>query len=695
MRSCFILFFILNISNSLAQSKKIDSLNAVISSNKHDTIIGSALNDLTKFYINLGDTANYYLSIDKFGKLFEKSKNQKLGSSYYLLQATFEENIHGDKVKTLELFQRSYDCSIKANDKTTAGRRLSKIGKLFMDLGKFKEAIDILYKSIKLNEEIGNLVGVSYSYFGLGEVFRLQKNPKKALESYYRGYALAQQTQDKFALSASYNNIGMIYNMNEQTDSALFYFNKAVDFNTKNNNEPGVASALERISTIYMRKNQHQKAIELLERVLKIKQKYGDKQQMAVTYINLAEAFLGLKKHAAASKNLELAIDISRQLNLVEFLEYCYKLEGIIYKAEGKYEKSAESLFKYIQLHDSLITMQTSRLASEQEGKFQSERKKKEIELLNKDKVIQEADLKKQKQFSYFVVLVAILLGLTVFVIFRGLKQKQKDNKALSEKNEIINKQKIVVEEKNKEITDSINYAKRIQYALLASDNFLKKYLAKHFVFFKPKDIVSGDFYWATTHNEKFYLAVCDSTGHGVPGAFMSLLNIGFLSEAINEKEITEPNLIFDHVRRRLVETISAEGQKDGFDGILICLDTNTKQISYAAANNAPVIVSNGVVIDGESNKMPVGYGEKNDPFDLYIAKGKPGDMLYLFTDGYQDQFGGPKGKKFMSKKLNELLVSVSREVPDQQRTILKTNLQEWKGELEQVDDVCVIGIKL
>ncbi|HAA00839.1 MAG TPA: hypothetical protein DEP18_04905 [Flavobacteriales bacterium] len=269
--------------------------------------------------------------------------------------------------------------------------------------------------------------------------------------------------------------------------------------------------------------------------------------------------------------------------------------------------------------------------------------------------------------------------------------------KKVKERTHELNHQKELVEEKNKEITDSINYARRIQYALLAHDDLLKENLPEHFVLFMPKDIVSGDFYWACLHprgnSNDFYLAVCDSTGHGVPGAFMSLLNISFLNEAINEKTIEEPGKILDHTRRRLIENISQQGQKDGMDGILVRFSEG--KISFAAANNPPLIIRNGEEIELAADKMPIGQSDRIDPFTTVIPDLQKGDMFYLFTDGYPDQFGGPKGKKFKYRQLYDLLKEIAHLSMTEQRTILESTIENWKGDLEQVDDICVIGIRV
>jgi len=303
------------------------------------------------------------------------------------------------------------------------------------------------------------------------------------------------------------------------------------------------------------------------------------------------------------------------------------------------------------------------------------------------------------KTFWFRLLSIGLIIYSIVFVFRLRNKQlldrQEQLETTVKERTHEIEHQKHLIEEKQKEIVDSINYAKRIQYALLAHKDFLKENIPQHFIFFNPKDIVSGDFYWATKKGDRFYLAVCDSTGHGVPGAFMSLLSIGFLTEAIGEKNIEKPNEVFNFVRQRLIENISKEGQRDGFDGILICIDSKTKKMTYASANNEPVLMRDYKISEQPGDRMPVGMGEKKESFNLFEIDLKENDVIYLYTDGYADQFGGPKGKKFKYGKLNQLLLDISSKPFDEQREILQLAFDEWRGELEQVDDVCIIGIGL
>ncbi len=274
----------------------------------------------------------------------------------------------------------------------------------------------------------------------------------------------------------------------------------------------------------------------------------------------------------------------------------------------------------------------------------------------------------------------------------------------VKERTEEVMKQKDLLEEKQKEIVDSIHYARRIQTTILPGNEYLAKNLPDFFVLFKPQSIVSGDFYWATrvvkkvedkVVGERFYLAVCDSTGHGVPGAFMSILNISFLNEAINEKQIEAPNEILDYVRKRLIKNLSHEGGQDGMDGTVICFDKMKNTITYASAHNAPIMVRDKNIIELKADKMPIGKGIKTEPFTLHEIDAKKGDTIYFYTDGFADQFGGPKGKKFKYKTLNTLLLENSELPLTQQAEMLLNAFTDWKGQLEQIDDVCVFAVRV
>ena len=291
-------------------------------------------------------------------------------------------------------------------------------------------------------------------------------------------------------------------------------------------------------------------------------------------------------------------------------------------------------------------------------------------------------------------------LGQALLKMREGLAESERilEQKVIERTEEVV-RQRHIVEEKHKEITDSINYAERIQRSFLASKELLNENLKDHFVFFKPKDIVSGDFYFAEKlNNGSFLLATADSTGHGVPGAIMSLLNITSLEKAIENQD--QPSDILNTTRKIIIERLkndgSAEGGKDGMDCSVICFDFKKKKIIVSAANNPVWIVRGSETIEIKPDKMPVGKHDKQHvSFTQQTIDIKKGDVIYTITDGFSDQFGGSLGKKFMSKKLRELLSKNAHLPMEEQRTILENTFISWVGDLEQIDDVTLIGVRV
>lgn len=259
--------------------------------------------------------------------------------------------------------------------------------------------------------------------------------------------------------------------------------------------------------------------------------------------------------------------------------------------------------------------------------------------------------------------------------------------------------QKKVIEEKNKDITDSIHYAKKIQEAMLPANDVVAGMFASHFVLYKPKDIVSGDFYWVAEHNGKRFIAAVDCTGHGVPGALMSMTGNNFLNQIVIERNISSPKEILiqlnTEVRKSLRQDDVDTESKDGMDIALCSFSADLKTLTYAGANRPLWLVREGQLEEFRPVKQSIGGMATSFQFEEKTVALQPGDCIYIFSDGYADQFGGPEGKKFMSRKLKDLVISVSKLVPQEQRAKLESAITNWKGSLTQVDDILVIGIRV
>lgn len=516
-----------------------------------------------------------------------------------------------------------------------------------------------------------------------------QGKHQEALSYNHKAINYYLSEKNEALLATVYSNICLLHLNNNQLDSAYLYALRAVDLFKNNNKQSEMANSILSIAEINLAKKDYSKARLKASEALAVYSNIKLKLGLLQTYFVIGQIDLEEQKYDSALTNFKRTLNLTSDFSVPEMKRDCYGYLAQTYKAKGDYQSAYENQVNFTLYNDSVADQKLKAKTLEMDARYSISKKEGEI----REKEYQITVQNKQRNF-----LVLGIIGVVALLIasYRSYLQKKKAN-------HIITEQKKLVEEKQKEILDSIQYAKRIQSTLLAHSDFVNKHLPDNFILFKPKDIVSGDFYWATEKNGKFYLGVCDSTGHGVPGAFMSLLNINFLNEAINEKGIEKPNEVFNFVRQRLIENISKEGQKDGFDGILLCIQTlpPTKELesrvklTYSAAHNAPLLIRSSEIIELPTDKMPVGIGEKTDSFTLFDIELKANDMLYLYTDGFADQFGGPKGKKFKYKQLNELLLSINALPLLQQKQALENSFTSWKGELEQVDDVCLIGIKL
>ncbi|MGZ4090230.1 MAG: tetratricopeptide repeat protein [Bacteroidia bacterium] len=612
----------------------------------------------------------------------------------------------GNFKKAISYYMLSFELGQKINHKRTQVLRANDIGRMYSSQGKYKEAVDYYLKSIKIAGEAKMSASQAYSYIGLGELFREQKNYAKAETYYKEALNIALANDDKKVISACYNNLGIVYGEKGNPKEGITYHLKALEIKKEMNDLFGIGLTYEMLANRNAQANDYNKAIEYIENSLKIARQLNNRDAEAEDLCNLGHYYLETGKLNEAEKTLNESIKIASEIGFNLLLQECYKHLSRVYGMKKNFSKAYEYNLKYTELKDSILNKESAKQVAEMEARFENEKNELEIKNLNSEKALQqteiekkEAEVKKQNIQKIAFASGFVLMLILAVVIFKGYNDKKKSNKIISEQKHQVEYQKEIIEEKQREVVDSINYAKRIQQTILAHNTYLEQQLGPEniFVFFKPKDIVSGDFYWATHKNDSFYMAVCDSTGHGVPGAFMSLLNIGYLSEAINEKAIYEPHLVLNYVRERLITSVNKDGQKDGFDGILLKLTTNNSitTATYSAAFNSPVIISNNLLSDLPCDKMPVGIGERSESFRLHTIDIKKGDTIYLYTDGYADQFGGPNGKKFKYRQLEELLLNIHLLPVKEQENILSHKLDEWRGELEQVDDILVVGIKV
>ncbi len=587
------------------------------------------------------------------------------------------------------------------------------IGYIYQNQGDIKLALEFYHKGLKIQEDIGDMKGLAQSLNNIGFIFQNQNDIPKTLDYYNRSLVIREKIGDKKGIAESLNNLGLVYRKNGDpnckseikdvckragVEKALAYYLRSLKIKEEVNDITGIGISLNNIGGIYNFLGDSEKALDFFKRSLIIREKNNDKQGQSISLNNIGGIYFKKKEYKLAEETCLKSLQIAQELGFPEFIRRTAETLKNIYKETGDDKKAMQMFELFVTMRDSINSRESQRESQKQHFKLEYEKKAAADSVrVEQEKRVVSLQLEHKKNQSYFLIIGLLLVLVFAVFMFNRFKITQKQKHLIEIKEKETQQQKILIEDKQKEIVDSINYAQRIQRALLAGDSLLQNNLPEHFVLYKPKAIVSGDFYWGSSAGDgKFFLAVCDSTGHGVPGAFMSLLNISFLNEAVNERKISNPAEILNHARERIIQNLSSDGGKDGMDCSFVAFDFKKRKMVYAAANNQVWIVRKNELIELSGDKMPVGKHDKEkQSFTQHTVDLQSGDMVYLFTDGYADQFGGPKGKKYMYKQLQKLFLSISELNTVEQKDKLTSTFEEWKGDLEQVDDVCIVGLRI
>lgn len=569
---------------------------------------------------------------------------------------------------------------------------LNNIGAVFYNKGDLNRAIDYYYEGLKLREKIGEKPGIAESLNNLSVIYKNQGNITKAIETYEKSLTLYAEGKDIGGQATVLGNIGALYLSGKRTDTALAYFFKGLNLEDSIGNKKGVINMQNYIAITYEQKKQYDEALKYAFKNIDLLKDINDKDDEATALHLITQIEYNKNNYDLAEeyglKDLQLAQDLGFPAKILSIAKLMYE----IYNDEKKWEDALRMHVLYSTMQDSVNNQETRKQVIEKE--FQYEYGKKESELKaeqDKKDLMAEAESKRQKIAILFALSIAIAAGTIAVLVFRSLRTTRKQKM-------IIEEQKIVVEQKNKDILDSITYAKRLQNAILPPLNVLKQYFPQSFVLYKPKDIVAGDFYWMQHMGDYVFIAACDCTGHGVPGAMVSVVCSGALNRSVKEFHITDPGKILDKTREIVIETLqkSDNDVKDGMDISLCAIKLSEPEIMYWAGANAPLwYFQDGEVKTVIADKQPIGMQDGQSDFNTNRIKMNKGDCFYMFSDGYIDQFGGPDGKKFKSKRLRELIKNIASLNMEKQGETLDTSFEDWKGNQVQTDDVCVIGIRV
>ncbi len=710
-----------------AQDRVIDSLSKVLKTQNEDTNKVNALNTLAYSFHNINPDTTILLAHQALA-LAEKLDwvDGKITAYNYLGVGLY---IKGDYSRALDYFLKAMQMMPLSGNKQVMSSIAGNIGNIYENQGDYPKALDYFLKTLSINEELGNstnpkvaLIGKKLQALVLGNIGNVYKNEgdyTKALDFYFKGLKIKEELGIIQGQGNSLANIGSIYEGQGNYAEALDYYMRGLKLAREAGNKESEAGILSNIGLAFTdhadsltgknafarQDSLYNKALEYELNALKIFKEMGDKQGEAFNLGSIGSLYSKTRKFKEAEFYLLSAIRLDSNIGTLNDLGLCEGLISELYDTIGRYKPALVWYKRAMVVKDTMFNIDKNKALTRKEMTYEFEKKE------AAEKAQQEIKDAKQRTVIRSVAGGLILVLIFAAFIFRSLRitRRQKQlieikNRETEEQKKIVEmqkteveRQKQLVEEKNKDILDSITYAKRLQDAILPPLSLVKQYLPESFLLYKPKDIVAGDFYWMERAGDNILVAAADCTGHGVPGALVSVVCSNALNRTVKEFHITEPGKILDKVRELVLETFEkSEGNiQDGMDISLCCINTDTKEAQWSGAYNSLWYFRNGEVTEVPADKQPIGKTDKPEPFNTHNLNLQKGDTLYLFTDGYADQFGGPKGKKFKYKPMQELLLANAGKSMDEQKKILEDALNEWKGSLEQVDDVLVIGIRV
>lgn len=739
---------------------RIDSLQGLLTSAKDDTGKVKLLYALADQYRNSKtDTAIYFLKealemaekteSDKFiaeclialGANFQRSGMQDT-AILFLERARSIAEITGDKKNmstailnigickheqgfyqtAVEHYLKAIEIAGEAGFKTGEARCFNNLGIAYYDQGSYEKSIEAYLQALRINEELGEKRSMSACLNNIGIVHQEQLSFDKAIEYYEKALVLKEEIDDKRGMAICRINIGNIYNKQGVYDKAIEHYNIALEIFEETGNKKGIAGASHNIGETYVTRGDFDEAGRYYSKALALYEEIGDRMGMATTEVGIADLNIiradsvrkGDQKIRYLNQTIVYAGRAIKNAGEMQLLPLVKEAADALMKAYsrlGNEKKALEFAGIYIAMQDSIFIKEKTRAIQEMSARYETEKKEQQIELQESQLIVKDAKIKQQRTLRNALAAGLAAVGLIVIVIAYAYRQKQKDNEKIREQNnrilaanEELKELNEITRQQNEEILSSIQYAHRIQAAVLPPESYITELLNENFIIYKPKEIVSGDFYWIRQINNYIIVASADCTGHGVPGAFMSMLGISYLNEIVARREVTQANHVLNELRKEIKHSLRQTGQKEasreGIDMALCVIDTKNNVMQFAGAYSPLYIISNSngesVFKELKADMMPIGVHFVNDKsFTNHEIPLQIGDTFYVFTDGFIDQVGGPNNTRFSSRNLKKLLMDIHDQPMYEQKEIMEETLKEWMGKEPQRDDILIIGARI
>ncbi|MCK4346165.1 MAG: tetratricopeptide repeat protein [Bacteroidales bacterium] len=556
---------------------------------------------------------------------------------------------HGEELVKNLLDAREY---FESSEEEEAGLPicLNFLARVYESYGDYEHGLDYAQKALKEARKIGYREGEGDILSNMGLIYSRLCDFEQALAMYEESLKIRKELNHTKAIASSMNLIARVYSLTGDYSKALEYYQKTLDLRTRENDISGLPWTHLGIASLKEKTFNLEDAIKYYQESLRLNESVGEKRLEIQCLLGLGRIYTEQKKKEKGLDYLHRALDLAEEIKAKPLLYEIHLALGEIYEMNNEFGKALSHYKLYQKIEREVISAESQNRLKNQQIAFAVEQSKREAEIYQ----LKNVELKK----------------------------------AYDE-----------IEEKNTEITDSIRYALRIQQAVLPPEEAFTKFMPEHFIFFRPRDIVSGDFYWMAQKDHQTVFVAADCTGHGIPGAFMSMLGTSFLNEIVGGMDKLQANDILEQLREQVIRSLHQTGRegetKDGMDLALCIYDKEKKQIQYSGAYNSLYFIRNGELNEIKADRMPIAIHWNTDQtFTNHEIQIESGDTIYIFSDGYADQFGGPEGKKFLYKQFRDLLLSVQDYSMEKQKDVLEKNFDEWKGESPQIDDVIVMGIR-
>jgi tetratricopeptide (TPR) repeat protein len=689
----------------LAETRSKTNTNNAIETRCFKKYTALALNELALIFYEKGEVIQAIKTHEASLKIREAINDLSgIASSFNNLAIVYY--TQGDIPKAIDYFQKSLKMREATNDQRSIAGSLNNLGAVYKNQGNVFKALDYYGRSLTISEKLGNTKGVASCLTNIGIIYQEQGDIKKAYECFTKSLKIHEANKDKSGISILLGFIAICYANKTNIEKALMYNEQSLKLKEELEDKSGIAEILDNIGNCYNIKGNITLALNYHKKALKMYEEIEYTQGVAGSLNYLGELYYKEKNHQQAIECFSKSLTIANKLQFPDIIKTSALGLYQNYKKINDVGNALNYFELYTRMKDSVANDSTKSaiMKSQYQIEYQSKVTADSVRIAA-DKKITAIQFQQEKNQRYALYGGLIIVVLFAAFMFNRFKVSQKQRQIIEQKEKETQHQKQIIEEKHKEITDSITYAERIQRSFLASKELLDANLEDYFIVFKPKDVVSGDFYWAASTdsatNKKFLLCTADSTGHGVPGAIMSLLNITSLEKAVEHH--SNPAEILNETRQTIINRLkkdgSIDGGKDGMDCSVLCFDFKTNILQLAVANSFVWIVktqANKELIEIKPDKMPVGKHDKqNSSFTLHELNLQKGDIIYTLTDGFSDQFGGQANKKFLTKNLRSLILTNAHLPLLQQKETLNAAFENWQQTNEQVDDVTLIGIRI